>query len=172
VECPLDCEYLLEDRRNAPVADIDPKQFPNKDIEVTEHFLKENEALTVAIARALLEIATETKSASDADCAEALAAMIRTRKTLESGLIYQTRPSNPFASSIQRNLEERIQKFREEAAQATGVHSIRDSQVLGVLAFLERMQIQQNNGRKRGRAFLSFLREFFPVPAEQSGLIL
>jgi len=162
--CPLDCEYLLQVRMRTPLPDIDPDKFPNKDIPVTEEFLRENEALTVAIARSLLEIALETPGAVDSDVADALDAMIRSWRTLQSGLIYQTTPSNPLASLIQRKLEERIQEFRDEESKATGIHAIRDAQVLGVLAFLERMQIQQNNGLKKGRAFLSFLRTFFPAP--------
>jgi hypothetical protein len=34
----------------------------------------------------------------------------------------------------------------------------READVLGVLAFLQRMEIYHNNGRRRGRAFLDFLR--------------
>ena len=34
--------------------------------------------------------------------------------------------------------------------------------VLGVLAFLQRMEIQHNNGRRWGRAFVDFLRVHFP----------
>jgi hypothetical protein len=33
--------------------------------------------------------------------------------------------------------------------------------VLGLLVFLQRLEIDRNNGRRLGRAFLDFLREFF-----------
>jgi hypothetical protein len=39
----------------------------------------------------------------------------------------------------------------------------RDVDVLGVLAFLPRLEIDRNNGRKRGRAFIDFLRHQFPA---------
>jgi hypothetical protein len=39
----------------------------------------------------------------------------------------------------------------------------RDTDVLAVLAFLQRLEIDRNNGRKRGRAFIDFLRTQFSV---------
>ena len=44
---------------------------------------------------------------------------------------------------------------------------IRDSDVLGVLAFLQRLEIDRNNGRKRGRAYIDFLRTQFSVLSAQ-----
>jgi hypothetical protein len=44
--------------------------------------------------------------------------------------------------------------------------TIRDSEVLGVLVFLQRLELQNNNGRRRGRAFLDMLRGFFPATTE------
>jgi hypothetical protein len=37
--------------------------------------------------------------------------------------------------------------------------TIRDSDVLGVLVFLQHLELQLNNGRRRGRAFLDALRQ-------------
>jgi len=44
------------------------------------------------------------------------------------------------------------------------METLRDADVLGTLVFLERLQIQHNNRRRRGRAFLDFLRTYFPEP--------
>ena len=54
---------------------------------------------------------------------------------------------------------------------------LRDADVLGVLVFLERLELQHNNGRRRGRAFLDFLRAYLPEPPaevaeQQPSLIL
>ena len=38
----------------------------------------------------------------------------------------------------------------------------RDADVLGLLVFLQRFELDRNNGRRRGRAFLDALREFHP----------
>ena len=42
----------------------------------------------------------------------------------------------------------------------------RDSDVLGLLVFLRRIELDRNNGRRRGRAFLDALREFYSVDSE------
>ena len=45
----------------------------------------------------------------------------------------------------------------------------RDADILGVLVFLQRLELDNNNGRKRGRAYLDFLSTFFPEqPAEST----
>ena len=46
--------------------------------------------------------------------------------------------------------------------------SIRDSAILGVLAFLQRLEYTNNNGRKRSRAFLDFLGGFYAPSLEES----
>jgi hypothetical protein len=52
------------------------------------------------------------------------------------------------------------------------MNSIRDVDVLGILVFLHRMELQHNNGRKKGRAFIDFLRAYFPQkPAAEPSLL-
>jgi len=40
--------------------------------------------------------------------------------------------------------------------------------VLGVLVFLQRIELDRNNGRRRGRAFIDGLRGFYSGEAEPS----
>jgi hypothetical protein len=114
--------------------------------------------LSAALARSL-----ERERAVDFDAREALAAMIQTYRTLESGLIYETKPQNPYAASIQAALQQSLEELRADIAKETGMHSLRDTEILGALVFLQRLELQHNNGRKRGRAFSDFLRGFFPA---------
>ena len=44
---------------------------------------------------------------------------------------------------------------------------LRDADVLGVLVFLERLELQHNNGRRRGRAFADFLRVYLLDPPDK-----
>jgi hypothetical protein len=162
VNCPLDCEYLIEARRHEKPNDVDPDKFPNQDIRVTEAFLRDHGDLLTFSARALLDAALSTPGATDTDVREALDAMIRTLRTAESGLIYQSRPQNPYGDAVAQRFQQALQQLREHMHETTGMHTIRDSQVLGVLVFLQRMELQNNNGRRRGRAFLSFLLDHFP----------
>jgi hypothetical protein len=113
--------------------------------------------------------AMETGRAVDADAREALEALIRTYRTLESGLIYETRPANPYAARLQDALKDSIEELRKAGTEASGMHSLRDADILGVLVFLERIELQYANGRRRGRAFYDFLSRHFPAqPAGES----
>ncbi len=173
VDCPFDCEYLREARRHEKRPALSLDDFPNRDIRVTEEFLRIHEDLVIFAGRFLLEAAVETPGAADLDVREALEAMISTHRTLESGLVYETRPANPYAAGIQQRLQRRIEQHRQEVAERTGLHSVRNADLLGVLVFLQRLEMQHNNGRRRSRAFLDFLRGYFPVegPA-QSPVVL
>lgn len=173
VDCPIDCEYLVEARLHERLPDVDPAGFPNKDVKVTEDFLRDHGDLLVFLSRSLLAAALETQGAADADVREALDALIRTHRTMDSGLIYETRSPNPYAESVRMRWLESLEKLRKDVHEATGMHSIRDSEVLGILVFLQRVAIQHDNGRPRGKAFLSFLAGHFrPAAAPpQPGLV-
>ena len=42
LSCPLDCVYLQEARKHERPAEVDPREFPNQDIRLTETFVREN----------------------------------------------------------------------------------------------------------------------------------
>jgi hypothetical protein len=169
VDCPLDCEFLLAAREHERRPELSADDFPNRDIRITDTFIDEHGPLLVFLSQAVARAAIETQGAVDNDIKEALEALIKTYRTLQSGLIYETRPANPYAAAIQERIQERIGDFRRRITEATGMNTLRDAEILGVLVFLERLQIQHNNGRRRGRAFLHFLLRH-AVP-EQSALV-
>jgi hypothetical protein len=169
VNCPLDCVYLREARSREKLPDVDPRTFPNADIKISEDFLRRNEALLITTAAAVARASLETEGAVDSDAREALDAMIRTYRTLQSGLYYESRPDNTLAASIQAKVKEAIEDLQRRASE-TGV-TIRDAEILGVLAFVQRLGIQHTNGRPKGRAFIHFLQQFFPAQQPDSGLI-
>jgi len=160
--CPLDCEYLAEARLHEKMPDVNPDEFPNRDIRVTEEFIRRNEPLLLFSARTVLTAALEG-DATDADVREALSALIKTYRTLESGLIYETRPANPYSAVVYDRMREGTQRLADEIQQQTGLHNLRDADLLGVFVFLENLAIQHDNGRRRGRRFLDFLRLYFPT---------
>jgi hypothetical protein len=169
VNCPLDCVYLREARSREKLPDVDPRTFPNADIKISEDFLRRNEGLLITTAAALARASLETDGAVDTDTREALDSMIRTYRTLQSGLYYESRPDNILAASVQSGVKEAIEQLQQRATESGT--TIRDAEVLGVLAFLQRLGIQHSNGRPKGRAFIHFLRQFFPAEDEGSGLI-
>ncbi len=161
VDCPLDCEYLVEARLHEKPPELNPEQVPNQDVRVTEEFLRDHEKLLIYLGSKLLEAALATAGAVDADIREALESLIRTYRTLESGLYYETRPNNLLAANIYQKIQDAVQELRKELTERGGT-SLRDAEILGILVFLERVGLHQNNGRPRGRAFVDYLRSYFP----------
>ncbi|HUJ20086.1 MAG TPA: hypothetical protein VLX58_01135 [Bryobacteraceae bacterium] len=175
VDCPLDCVYLREAHQHEKITPPDPGSFPNQDIRVTEEFLHDHEPLLLFSARTLLEAALATPGAVDFDVREALDALVRTYRTLESGVYYETRPANPLAANISREMQAGLEEFRKHEPEQTGMTRTRDADVLRVLAFLQRLELDNNNGRKRGRSYLVFLNNFFPErqePASTRGSLI
>jgi len=162
VDCPLDCVHLQEARRHERPVAIDAANLPNADIRVTEDFVERHGEL-VAYVAAALAVAVAKAGGVDNDTREALDALIRTYRTRQSGLIYDTRPQNPYAARILEHLEKSVSEMREALAKETGLHTMRDGEILGALVFLQRLELQHNNGRRRGRAFASFLSTWFPA---------
>jgi hypothetical protein len=160
VHCPLDCVYLQDARQHEKIPDVDPDKFPNQDIKVTDEFLHENEELLVFLGRSLTSAALEA-DVVDSDIREALDALIRTYRTLESGIYFDTRPQNPLAGAIYAAVQNAVAELRRTETENRGVPRTRDKQVLGLLVFLQRLELDRSNGRRLGRAFIDFLRGFF-----------
>lgn len=161
VDCPLDCEFLLEARKHEKQHHIGSENHPHKDVNVTEAFLERNEQLFGYVSYSVYQAAMQTPGATDADIREALGAVIKTYRTLDSGLIYETRPANPYADSIQQRVRASVQELQQRVYEETGVHSVRDNDVMGVLVFMDRIAMTFDNRRRRCRAFLSSLHASF-----------
>lgn len=166
ISCPLDCPYLVEARRHEKPHELNLDEVPNRDVQVTAEFLREHEALLVFLGSRLVEATLAQAGAVDSDALEALQSLIRTYRTLESGLYYETRPTNLIAAGIHRRMQEAVEDLRKELAGKNAM-PLRDAEILGTLVFLERVELHENNGRPRGRAFIDYLRAYFP-PTEQT----
>jgi hypothetical protein len=160
--------YLQEARRHERVPEFHPDQAPNRDIQISDSFIREHEPLLTLLGGAVLNAALQTPGAVDNDIREALDALIRTQRTLESGLYYETRPNNPVAGAIAQRVQAAVQEFREAMTRQSGMNTIRDKDILGVLVFLQRVELQHNNGRRLGRAFQDFLRSYFEETVSES----
>lgn len=174
ISCPLDCPYLVEARHHEKPQEVDIETVPNRDVQVTEEFLREHEPLLVLLASRLLEASLATSGVVDSDIRDALESLIRTYRTLQSGLYYETKPTNLIAAGIHQRMQEGLEALRKELAEKNAT-PIRDAEILGILVFLERLELHQNNGRPRGRAFIDYLRTYFTTteqnPAPASPLI-
>lgn len=166
VNCPLDCPYLCEARLHERLVPVDLEQVPDRDIEVSEEFLGENQDLVAFLARVLVTAALQTPGLVDSDAREALQSLVRTYRSLQSGLVYESMPANSLAAHLFRAVQSGVEEFRRQEREQRGMAHTRDVDVLGVLVFWERVEIDRNNARPRGRAFIDAIRRFYPGGAE------
>jgi len=169
VDCPLDCDYLREAHIHEKPPEFDRAAVPNQDIIIEEPWLEQNQHLLILFGSAVMDGAMKSPSVTDYDVREALESLIRTYRTLESGLYYEALPTNPYALEIHETVQARVADLRRRESAATGLATtIRDSMVLRAFVFLQRLEYTYNNNRKRSRAFLDFLRRFHvPLPGEE-----
>ena len=176
VNCPLDCEFLLEARKHDRVEPFNPEVLPNPDIRLSRKDLQDNEDLLLFLVRALVAAAMGTSGAVDLDVREALEALIRTYRTLQNGVYYESVPENSLAANIYRMVQHGLAQFRQEERKRLGISRTRDANVLALLVYLQRIELDRNNGRRRSRAFLGALMEHYrvpqPAPPPHSSLIL
>jgi hypothetical protein len=164
VSCPLECEYLREARKHEQGGIGRPDPLPNLDIRASSEFLKSRQKLLESMVRTLVQTALQTEGVVDLDVRDALAALIRTYRTLATGLQYETRPENRLAAGLYDALQERIAAYRSKETERFGMPRTRDNEVLALLVFIQHFEFGSSNGRKRGRAFLDALREFYGEP--------
>ena len=162
LDCPVDCEHLLRAHEHEKRVEPEADAIPNQDIKVNESFLRENEWVFIALLEAIADVARKHREVNDFDAREALSGLIRTYRTLESGLYYESRPVNPRAGGIFAAVQAAVTEIRQSEAKARGMATLRDATVLGILVFLERLERVHNNGRPRSKAFLASLAQFGP----------
>jgi hypothetical protein len=167
VDCPLDCAYLQDAHEHEKPPDFDAATLPNRDIEVTEEFLEANQFLLAFLCISIFEGTLQNPGTTDWDVREALEALVKTYRTLQAGLYYETLPANAFAAAIATWVQTKVEEIKKKEAEARGVATLRDATILVVLAFIQRLEYSRNNGRKRSRAFLDFLRGFY-IPSQKS----
>lgn len=168
LSCPLECEWLQEAHRHEKPVAVAGNELANPDIDVTEEFLRTHEELLLFCIYSLVEAAMRTPNSVDTDVLAALEALIRTHRTLESGLVYETRAENSIAASVQRSFAASLADYQELRAEREPLSSYRNSEILAVLVFLRRLGQQNQNGRPRGRMYLDLLRHMVPEPGVEA----
>jgi hypothetical protein len=160
VLCPLDCEYLREAHLHERVPEVDLANVPNLEFNLTAKFLRKYQELLSILGAAVFEAAVKSQNATDYDAREALEALILSYRAIETGLIYESKPVNPYAAAIHDLIQERVRE----------VTDLRDPAILSVLVFLQRLEYRTNNGRKSSRAFLEHLRKLYSLRLELEAL--
>ncbi len=159
VNCPLDCEFLQAARKQ-PKARPEG-EIPNRDIRVTEAMLAENQDLVVFFAALLMRATVEDSRLVDFDVRATLDGLIKTYRTLQSGIYYESRPDSLPAARLFTTVQEGLTRFRQEETERLGMSKTRDADILGLLVFLRRIEFERNNGRPLGRAFLDAVHSLY-----------
>jgi hypothetical protein len=162
LSCPLECEYLQEAHKREKPVPVAERDLSNRDIKVSEQFLRDHEELLLFSIYALLQGAMRTSGAVDTDVMQALESLIQTRRTMVSGLIYETRSPNLIAAGIQTSFSKSIEGYQQTRTQEEGRAPVRDAEILGILVFLHNLGQRSQNGRPRGRMFIDLLRQMTP----------
>jgi len=168
IDCPLECEFLRQAHEHEDTPEVPQDQLPDREVKVDEDFLRQYEWVLVVTGSALIDSYNEHPASTDYDAREAHAALVKTWQTLESGLIYDARPTNPYAAAMYDAVKDRIAEIQARLVESGESGYLRDSSVLKLLIFLRRLEVLDNNGRQRSRAFLDMLNRSYtgkPKPA-------
>ena len=160
--CPLECEFLREAHKHEKTVEIAAEEISNRDVEVSEEFIRSQEELLLYSIYSLIQATLRTAHAVDTDVLAALAALIQTRRTAQSGLLYETRAENTVAASIQQKFTGSLKNYEEERRSIESLSPHSESDVFKILVFLHRIGQQNLNGRPKGRMFIDMLRAMTP----------
>jgi hypothetical protein len=168
IDCPADCPHLIaahryEAEHRKPVS---AEEFPYRDVEVSVEFVYERWPVITGLAATILGFQLQNRDLNDVAATAAIAALAETYRTLGTGIYYERPPEAPLARALCGQLGQFLQEFRKAEAERTGFSALKDSDIFHLLVFLLRLAKQETNGRPRSRAFLDFLRQRFPLPAQ------
>jgi len=163
LSCPLECEHLREAHLREKSLPVPPEEVVHKEIEVGEEFVRQHEEFLLFCIYSLLNSSLRTPGAVDTDALEALEALIKTYRTAESGLIYESRAENTVAAGVQRMFTNSLTDYQKiRAERDADLAPLRDKDILGILVFMARFGQANLNGRPKGRLFLDVLSRMTP----------
>jgi hypothetical protein len=168
IDCPPGCSYLIaahryEAEHRKPISSDD---VPYRDVFVPVDFVYEHWTVVTGIGGTILQLQRERRDLRDSDAIAAIEALAETHRTLGSGIYFERPPEIPDARALYGAIGQFFQDFRKSESSRTGFPTLKDSDVFHVLVFLLRLAKQETNGRPRSRAFLDFLRQRMPLPAQ------
>jgi len=168
IDCLPSCPYLIvahryeAEHRKPPPA----QEFPYRDLQVSPDFVYQHWPVVTGLAHTILGFQIQDRSLHDGAAIEALEALAETYRTLGTGIYYERPPDGPAPRALYARLAEFLDEVRKSQAGHVGAPSLKDSEAFQLLVFLLRVAKQETNARPRSRAFLGFLTERFPAPAE------
>lgn len=170
IDCPADCPYLITAHRYEAEhrKPLSPEDLPYRDLQVRPDFVYERWPVIAGLAGTILRFQIENKDLNDSAACAAIEALAETYRTLGTGIYYERPPDAPLPRALYGQMAQFLQDFQKSESPRVGFPTLRDSDIFQLLVFLLRVARQETNGRPLSRAFLGFLRERFPRPAEET----
>ncbi len=168
MDCPLDCEFARDAHQHERTPEVSEAQIPSRGVEIEDGFITNNEILLAILGSAMVEVYRKTPAITDYDIREALAALVQTFQTLESGLLVPNTPTNPYAADLVEAVQERLAFVQARLSEEGGPGPLDNSVIVKMLVVLQRLEVLDNNGRKRSRRFLDILNLSYVPIAEKA----
>jgi hypothetical protein len=168
IDCPADCSYLIAAHRYEAEhrKPISSEEAPYRDVFVPVDFVYEHWPVVAGIGGTILNLQREQRDLRDSDALAAIEALAETYRTLGTGIYYERPPEIAAARALYGAIGQFLQEFRKSESARAGFATLKDTDIFHVLVFLLRLGKQETNARPRSRAFLDFLRQRFPLPAQ------
>lgn len=168
IDCPLDCEYLVESRAHEKAQPLD--RTLHADLFPSGEFIDNNQELFGILSVSLFTAIPDLEKCIDRDLHDCLEASVERWRTRAAGLEPAAAPpANPHAATILEKFEDRIENFHKHREEDE-LKPIATKDILSMLVFLRVFGQSQDNGRSRGRSFLQYLgvmaMQFLPEIAE------
>ena len=167
LSCPLECEYLREAHAREKPLPVNERELGYPEVTVGEEFLRAHHELLMFSVYSLFQAALRTSGAVDEDVLAALDASIQTHRTLESGLVYEHAAKNNVAANVQRLFDVSLADYGKMREEREGLSPLRNSEILQMLVFLQRVGLRNRNRKPKGRMYIDLLRQM--VPPETRG---
>ena len=165
LDCPGDCVYLLQARRNQRPGEFSDVDLPAvvRNLQVSEEMLLRHETLFGNLMGALTICSRRDGSLHDRDLIAGLSALVQSYEVrAKSGLLYQPATANPMQQHISGELQKAIVDYEKIVQQNAGYSSVRDSDVLPMIVIVLRLALSHTSGRPLSRGFMDFLAAEFP----------
>jgi hypothetical protein len=168
IDCPPDCPHLIAAHRYEAEhrKPLSADEIPYRDVAVPVDFVYEHWPVIGGLATTILRSQLQNRDLNDVAATAAIEALAETYRTLGTGIYYERPPEAPLAHALYGQLAQFLQEFRKTEAERAGFPTLKDSDIFHLLVFLLRLAKQETNARPRSRAFLDFLRQRFPLPAQ------
>jgi hypothetical protein len=171
IACPPDCGYLVTGREYREGRHY-RHLFQGSDAELFEKVLTELYYPLRALQRILAETQRNFRGFDDRTALEAVQKVLETCETESRGVIFEQRSQDIQAQAAIQDLMKEIASLRQGQAERPEVRSIKLSEVILCLRFLEKDLIAMGQENDGPTAYMDYLASSFPESPRQAPSII